>query len=118
MPESRGVPSRVGREGGSPLPGCGLDDGSTLRWASSGGTRTGAFTLELVDDCFGFSFVNFPREGGRDGSDALLAGGAVAGLVGTPFFSTAEFDCEGLTVEFDDDVDDSRTGGNPSLDES
>jgi hypothetical protein len=69
-----------------------------------------------VDGCFGLSLTNLPREVGRCVSDTLLEGGAVADLRGGSLIAAALTD--GLTVEFDDEVDDSRTGGRPSRLES
>ena len=67
------------------------------------------------DACRGFSFVSLPREGGRALSDGLLeGGGAVAALRGGSCLGGTAGLPASLTVEFDEDVEDSRTGGNPS----
>lgn len=42
----------------------------------------------------------------------------MADFLGASLAGTAGRDCEGLTVELDDDVDDSRTGGRPRRVES
>ncbi len=88
----------------------GLEGGSTFRCASSGGIGTGSFVAEVYV-CFGRSLVNLPREVGRCASDALLAGGAVADFLGGSL--GAEDLVDGFTVEFDEEVDASRTGGSP-----
>jgi hypothetical protein len=93
----------------------GLEGGSTFRCASSGGICTGSVGVAL-DVCFGLSLTSLPREVGRCASETLLAGGAVADFLGGSLGATVLID--GLTVEFDDEVDDSRTGGRPSREES
>lgn len=71
--------------------------------------------FEPVEDFRGRSLTSRPRDVGLDGSLLLRpVGGAVADFGGTSFEGTAGFDLGALTVEFDEDVDDSRTGGRPS----
>lgn len=61
--------------------------------------------------------MSLPRDAGREVSDDLFVGGALAGFRMLSFFGKAGLDSEGFKVEFDDDVDDSRTGGSPSFEE-
>ena len=116
IPVKVGVPSLLGLMGGRALFKDGFEGGSTLRCASSGGTWTGCLEVE-GGVCLALSFINLPREAGRCASDTLLGGGAVAGFRGRSSLGIVDL-AEGLTVEFDDEVDDSRTGGRPNRLES
>ena len=114
-----GVPSLLGRRGGRALFkdsfSDGFDGGSSLRCASSGGICTDGFEVDVaVAVCFDLSCVNLLREDGRGVSEPLLGGGAEAGFRGISFLDVVDRNPDGLTVEFDDDVDDSRTGGKPN----
>ena len=74
--------------------------------------------MDEVEFCRGRSFVNLPRDGGREDSEGLLVGGALAGFRMLSVRGSAERVSGGFTVEFEDDVDDSRTEGKPDRDAS
>lgn len=108
-----GVPSRLGRRGGNALFSEGFVGGSTFRCASSGGTTTlrpvasatGCPVSPSIEDC-----------AVKDRLEATfaLAAKVFGAFVGASCLSRPVRPCAALTVEFEDDVDDSRTDGKPT----
>jgi hypothetical protein len=98
-----GVLSLLGRSGGNGLLIDGFVAWSTFKCASSGGIETGGLAL-CVDETVGLAY---------DGVRATLGASALEGFRGTSFLGGTLLDIGGFTVEFEEDVDDSRTEGNP-----
>ena len=62
----------------------------------------------------GFSLTSFALDAVLDKSHGFLTGGADNGFGGSSFLTCSDRSAPVLTVELEEEVDDSRTGGRPS----